>query len=189
MLTEMRTGTPRSCTSQTMARETPRPRPCSGPRILERPVGPPPLVRSMTYSGPNCFGPDRLSSRSAMPIRAVGGLGHSADEALQRHVERLLLAARRLGGEAQLLQRLDADPDLIGGLADGVRRPDRAINKRGEPADRRGPDQRTAERANAGAQQLRLAAEALQPRRRDRPRSRCASGSARRSGRPRPARP
>jgi hypothetical protein len=54
----------------------------------------------MTYSGPNCFGPDRLWSRSAMPIRAVGGLGHSADEALQRHVERLLLAARRLGGEA-----------------------------------------------------------------------------------------
>ena len=52
-----------------------------------------------------------------------------------------------------------------------------------------GEDQRAAERANAGAQQLRLAAEALQPARTPRPRSRCVSGSARRSDRPRPARP
>jgi hypothetical protein len=75
-----------------------------------------------------------------MPIRAVGGLGHSANEALQRHVERLLLDTGRLGGKAQLLQSLDADPDLVGRLAE-----------------------RAAERANAGAQQLRLAPESLEP--------------------------
>ena len=89
----------------------------------------------MTYSGPNCFGPDRLWSRSAMPIRAVAGLGHSADEALQRHVERLLLAARRLGGEAQLLERLDTDADLVRGLADGIRRGERAVDQRRQPTD------------------------------------------------------
>jgi hypothetical protein len=53
---------------------------------------------------------------------ALRRLGCPAGEALQCHVERLLLDPGRLGGEAQLLQRLHADPDLIRGLADGVRR-------------------------------------------------------------------
>ena len=61
---------------------------------------------------------------------ALRRLGRTAGEALQRHVERLLLDAGRLGGEAQLLQRLDADPDLVGGLADRIRRRDRAIDQR-----------------------------------------------------------
>ena len=97
--------------------------------------------------------------------RALRRLGRAAGEALQRHVERLLLDAGRLGGEAQLLQRLDADPDLVGGLADGIGRRDRAIDQRGEAADRGDAGERAAERADAGAQQLRLAAEALQPAR------------------------
>jgi hypothetical protein len=83
-------------------------------------------------------------------------------EALQRHVECLLLNARRLGGEPQFLQSLDADADLVGGLADRIRRRDRAIDQRSEPADRRSSDERATERADAGAQQLRLAAEALE---------------------------
>ncbi len=58
---------------------------------------------------------------------ALRGLGGTAGEALQRHVERLLLDPGRLGGEAQLLQRLDADADLVGGLADRIGRRDRAV--------------------------------------------------------------
>ena len=95
--------------------------------------------------------------------RALRRLGGPAGEALQRHVQRLLLDAGRLGGEAQLLQRLDPDADLVGGLADRIRRRDRAVDQRAEAADRRNADQRAAERADAGAQQLRLAAQALQP--------------------------
>ena len=60
--------------------------------------------------------------------------------------------AGRLGGEAQLLQRLDTDADLVRGLADGVRRRDRAVDQRAEPADRGDPDQRTTECADARAQ-------------------------------------
>jgi hypothetical protein len=83
---------------------------------------------------------------------ALRRLGRAAGEPLQRHVERLLLDARRLGGKPQLLQGLDADPDLVRGLADRIRRRDRAIDQRSKATDRRGPDQRTAERAHAGAQ-------------------------------------
>ena len=104
-----------------------------------------------------------LRQRVLRLARALRRLGRTAGETLQRHVERLLLDAGRLGGEAQLLQRLDPDPDLVGGLADRIRRRDRAIDQRAEAADRRDPDQRAAERADAGAQQLRLAAEPLQP--------------------------
>jgi hypothetical protein len=93
-------------------------------------------------------------------------LGRTAGEALQRHVEGLLLDARRLRSEAQLLQCLDTDTDLVGGLADRVRRRDRAIDQRAETTDRRRPEERTTQRADARAQQLRLAAEALQPTRR-----------------------
>jgi hypothetical protein len=89
--------------------------------------------------------------------------GSNTGEALQRHVQRLLLDAGGLGGEAQLLQRLNPDPDLVRGLADRIGCTDRAVDKRREPADRRDPDQRAAEGSDAGAQQLRLAAEALQP--------------------------
>ena len=95
--------------------------------------------------------------------RALRRLGRATGEALQRHVERLLLDTGRFRGKPQLLQRLDADADLVGGLADRICRRDRAVDQRAETADRRGADQRTAERANPGAQQLRLAAEALQP--------------------------
>jgi lambda family phage tail tape measure protein len=66
----------------------------------------------------------------------------------------------------QLLQRLHADTDFVGGLADRIRRRDRAIDQCSETTDRRGADDRAAERANAGAQQLRLAAQPLQPTRR-----------------------
>ena len=96
---------------------------------------------------------------------ALRRLGRAPGEALQRHVEGLLLDAGRLGGEAQLLQRLDADADLVRGLADRIRRRDRAIDQRGEAADRRNAGERATERADAGAQQLRLAAEALEPAR------------------------
>jgi hypothetical protein len=53
---------------------------------------------------------------------ALRGLGGTAGEALQGHVQRLLLDARRLGGEPQLLQRLNTDADLVGRLADGIGR-------------------------------------------------------------------
>jgi hypothetical protein len=96
---------------------------------------------------------------------ALRRLRRPAGEALQRHVQGLLFDARRLGGKAQFLQRLDPDTDLVGGLADGIRRRDRAIDQRAETTDRRGADQRTTEGADAGAQQLRLAAEPLQPAR------------------------
>jgi hypothetical protein len=86
--------------------------------------------------------------------------------ALERHVERLLLDARRLGGEPQLLQRLDADPDLVRGLADRIRCRDRAVDQHAETTDRCSADEGAAQCADAGAQQLRLAAEAFQPTRR-----------------------
>jgi hypothetical protein len=96
----------------------------------------------------------------------VRRLGGPAGEPLQRHVEGLLLDTRRLGGEAQLLQRLDPDADLVGGLADRIRGRDRTIDQRAKTTDRRSPDQRATECADAGAQQLRLATEAPQPARR-----------------------
>jgi hypothetical protein len=63
------------------------------------------------------------------------------------------------------LQRLDANPDLVGGLADRIGGRNRAIDQRSETTDRRSADQAATERADAGAQQLRLTAEALQPAR------------------------
>jgi hypothetical protein len=90
------------------------------------------------------------------------GLGRPAGKALQRHIQRLLLDTRGLGGKPQFLQRLDPDADLVGGLADRICRRDRAVDQRAETADRRGADERAAERANAGAQQLRLAAKSLE---------------------------
>jgi hypothetical protein len=104
----------------------------------------------------------QLGKRVLGLVGALRGLGSTAGEALQRHVEGLLLDARRFGREPQLLQRLDTDSDRVGGLADGISRRDRPIDKGSEPADRGDPDQRATERANAGAQQLRLAAEALE---------------------------
>jgi hypothetical protein len=111
-----------------------------------------------------------LWSRSAMPICASAslaspvpcGLRGTTGEALQRHVERLLLDPGRLGGKAQFLQRLDADADRVGGLADGFGCTDRAVDQRGETTDCGDPDQRATQRPDTGAQQLRLAAEALQ---------------------------
>jgi Resolvase, N terminal domain len=73
---------------------------------------------------------------------ALRRLGRTPGEALQRHVEGLLLDAGRLRGKAQLLQRLHPDPDLVRGLAEGIGGRDRAIDQRAEPADRRGPDHR-----------------------------------------------
>jgi hypothetical protein len=45
-----------------------------------------------------------LRERVLRLARALGRLGRTTGEALQRHVERLLLDARRFGGEPQLLQ-------------------------------------------------------------------------------------
>jgi len=56
-------------------------------------------------------------------------------------------------------------PDLVGGFADRIGCTDRAVDQRSETADRCDPDQRAPERADAGAQQVRLAAEPLQPAR------------------------
>jgi hypothetical protein len=94
--------------------------------------------------------------------RALGGLGGPADEALERHVQRFLLDPGRLGGKAQLLQRLDSDPDLVGGLADRIGRADRAVHEGGEAPDGGHTGERTAEGADAGAQQLGLAAQILE---------------------------
>jgi hypothetical protein len=104
-----------------------------------------------------------LRERVLRLTRAVGGFGDPADEALQRHVERLLLDARERCSVAQLLQGLDPDPDLARGLADRIGRRDRAVDQCGETTDGGDACERAAERANAGAQQLRLATKALQP--------------------------
>jgi hypothetical protein len=77
---------------------------------------------------------------------------------LERHVEHLLLDAKGLGREPQRLQGPDCDADLVGGLADRVRRRDRAVDQRGEAADGGDAKGRAAEGPNTGAQQLRLAA-------------------------------
>jgi hypothetical protein len=69
------------------------------------------------------------------------------------------------GRETQLLQRLVANTDLIRGLADRIRRRDRAVDQRREPADRGHARERAAQRTDAGPQQLGLAAEPLQPTR------------------------
>ncbi len=60
-------------------------------------------------------------------------------------------------------QRLHADPDLVRGLPDRIGGRDRAVDQRSEPTDRRGADERAAQRTDAGARQLRLAAKTLQP--------------------------
>jgi hypothetical protein len=106
-----------------------------------------------------------LCERVLSLARAVRRLGNPAHEALQRHIECLLLHTRERCSVAQLLQRLDAHPDLACGLADRICRRDRAIDQRAETADRRGAQKRTSEGSDASAQQLRLAAEALQPTR------------------------
>jgi choline dehydrogenase-like flavoprotein len=108
--------------------------------------------------------PEPSAHRLVLQNRARARLNcRTSGEALQRHIQRLLLDAGGLGGEAQLLQRLDADNDLVRGLTDRIGCADRAIDQRCKPTDRCDPDQRAAQRANARAQQLRLAAEALQP--------------------------
>jgi hypothetical protein len=65
--------------------------------------------------------------------------------------------------EAQLLQRLHADTDLVGGLPDGIRRTDRSIDQGGESADRGDACESTTKGADARAQQLRLAAQPFSP--------------------------
>jgi hypothetical protein len=60
-------------------------------------------------------------------------------------------------------QRLHADPDLVRDLPDRIGGRDRAVDRRSEPTDRRGADERAAQRRDAGARQLRLAAKTLQP--------------------------
>jgi hypothetical protein len=106
-----------------------------------------------------------LRQRVLRLARAWRGLRRTTGEALQRHVERLLLEAGCLGGKPQLLQRLHADPDLVGGLADRIRRRDGSIDQGSEAAHRGHSSERHAERPDTGAQQLRLAAEAFQPAR------------------------
>jgi hypothetical protein len=95
--------------------------------------------------------------------RALRRLGGPAGEALQRRIQRLLLDPRSLGSEAQLLKGLDADADRVRGLADGIRGGDGSVNESSKAADRGHARERAAEGADAGAQQLRLAAQALQP--------------------------
>ena len=60
-------------------------------------------------------------------------------------------------------QRLDADTDLVGGLADRIQRRDRAIDQGGETTNSGSADERAAKSTDAGAQQLCLPAETLQP--------------------------
>jgi hypothetical protein len=84
-------------------------------------------------------------------------------EALQRHIEGLLLDPGRLGREAEFLERLDPDADLVGRLADRIGCADRAVDEGSEPADGGHSGERAAQRANAGAQQLGLTAQPLEP--------------------------
>jgi hypothetical protein len=93
--------------------------------------------------------------------RALRGLGRPPGEALQGHVEGLLLDAGRLGGKTQFLQRLDADPDFVRGLADRIGCADRAVDQGCETANSSNAGERTAEGPDAGAQQLRLTTQAF----------------------------
>jgi hypothetical protein len=54
-------------------------------------------------------------------------------------------------------------PRSVRRLADRIRRRDRAVDQRAEATDRRSVKERSAKGPNPGAQQLRLAAEPLQP--------------------------
>jgi hypothetical protein len=67
-----------------------------------------------------------------------------------------LAAIGGFGSKPQLLQRLDANADLVDRLADRIRSRDRAVDQDGKAVDRRESDQRAAECPDAGAQQLRL---------------------------------
>jgi hypothetical protein len=97
--------------------------------------------------------------------RALRRFGRPPGEALQRHVERLLLDAGGIGREAQLLQGLNPDADLVRSLADGIGCADRAVDQGSETAHRGHAGERATESANAGAQQLGLAAHVLEPAR------------------------
>ena len=68
--------------------------------------------------------------------RALRRFGRPPGEALQRHVERLLLDAGGIGREAQLLQGLNPDADLVRSLADGIGCADRAVDQGSETAHR-----------------------------------------------------
>jgi hypothetical protein len=70
-----------------------------------------------------------------------------------------------LAANCSSLQRLHAGPDLVGGLADRIRRRDGSIDQGSEAAHRGHSSERHVERPDTGAQQLRLAAEAFQPAR------------------------
>jgi hypothetical protein len=66
-------------------------------------------------------------------VRALRRLGRAAGEALQRHVEGLLLDPGCLRCETQFLQGLDADPDLVGSLADRIRSRDERSTSAASP--------------------------------------------------------
>jgi hypothetical protein len=87
--------------------------------------------------------------------RALRGLRRAAGETLERHVESLLLDARCFGGEPQLLQRLDTDPDRVGSLADGIGRRNGSIDESGETAHRGDACERAPKGTDAGAQPAR----------------------------------
>jgi hypothetical protein len=115
-----------------------------------------------------------LWSRSAMPIcaRASSASPVPCAASAVRRVKRCSAMSSvccstpdAFGGEAQLLQRLDADADRVGGLADGIRRRNGSINESGEATDRGDACEGASEETDASAQQLRLAAEALEPAR------------------------
>jgi hypothetical protein len=74
------------------------------------------------------------SASLASPV-ACAASATRRTKTLQRHVERLLLDAGGLCGEAQLQQGLDADPDLACGLADGIDCAERAVDQRREAAE------------------------------------------------------
>ena len=67
-----------------------------------------------------------------------------------------------LAAKLQLLQRLDPDPELVGGLADRIGRRDRAVHERGEAAERCHAGERATKGTDAGVQELRLAAQVLE---------------------------
>ena len=143
---------------------------------------PHPLRRSSILAKASAMSASRSSlrrrcpswSRSAMPICASASLASPVPCAASalgrvkwwRAMSRVcLLDPGGLGREAQLLQRLDPDSDLVGGLADRVGRGDRAVHERGEAANRGHARERATEGTDAGPQQLGLAAQVLEPAR------------------------
>jgi hypothetical protein len=129
---------------------------------LDHPEAAMPIFAASTPSDHRALANAIAMMRRALPPREPKPPPAVEAQAVAEEEARAEAASDR-GRRGELLQRLDTDADLIRGLADGIGRGDRAVHQGGESADRGNACERASEDANAGAQQLRLPTEPLQP--------------------------